>query len=282
MVKRKKISKLKIGIAIFIVIATITISVFGRYIYNSAREAYLSAKQFYFTSDILTVNSAKYEYDNWDGISTYPIEFELYSYNNKLAKLDYDLNYKVTCEPMNSDKITCSVGSSSGESSVNETIYASQNNTSKVAIYVKPTGAINKGEKIKLNITASTEVPYKKELSCEITLNIKEQTVTSTYSIEDISNRDYALLKLVNSDEIQANFNLKFDPHTLRLDLNDEIYKEMTILNTITIDGNEYINEVEFNLPKESAKNIKFYKVDKSQNYTYPKGSVTSAIIVNN
>lgn len=280
--KHKKTKRLKVSIVVFLIVVAISISIFGRYIYNSAREAYLSAKQFYFTSDILTVNSAKYEYDNWDGISTYPIEFELYSYNNKLAKLDYDLNYKVTCEPMNSDKITCSVGSSGGESSVNKTIYASQKNTSKVAIYVKPTGAINKGEKIKLKITASTEVPYKKELSCEITLNIKEQTVTSTYSIEDISNRDYALLKLVNSDEIQANFNLKFDPHTLRLDLNDEIYKEMTILNTITIDGNEYINEVEFNLPKESAKNIKFYKVDKSQNYTYPKGSVTSAIIVNN
>ena len=43
----------------------------------------------------------------------------------------------------------------------------------------------------------------------------------------------------------------------------------------------EYITKVEITLPKESAKNIKFYKVDKTQNYTYPSGSVDSAITVN-
>lgn len=278
MEKRKKLKRLKVSIVVFLIVIAISISVFGRYIYNSVKESYLSAKQFYFTSDILTINGAKYEYDNWSGIDVYPIDIELYSYNNKLAKLDYDLNYKLTCESLSTDKIACSIGSSDGPTSVDNTIYVSQNNTSKVTIFVKPTGTINNGEKIKLKVTASTEEPYKKQLSCEITLNIKSQ---STYSIEDIANRDYALLKLVNENEGQTSVNLRFDPNKLRLDLNDEIYQEMTIINTITIDGKNYVNEVQFNLPKETAKNIKFYKVDKSQDYTYPKGSATSAITVN-
>lgn len=276
--KSKKLNKLKVSILIFFAVLVITLAVFGRYIYNGLREAYLSAKQFYFTSDILTVNQAKYEYDNWDGKDLYTIDVELYSYNNQLSKLNYDLNYKITCKSLNTDKIACNVESANGSTSTEGTIYVSQNNTSKVTIFVKPIATLSKGEKVKLEITASTEVPYKKQLSCQITLNIKTQ---NTYSIEDVENRDYALLKLVNTKDTEASVNLKFNPQNLRLDVNDEIYQDMTVLNTTTIDGKQYITEVEFNLPKESAKNIKFYKVDKTQDYTYPKGAATSAITVN-
>ena len=46
------------------------------------------SKQFYFTSDILTpTGTATYTYNNWGGVSVYEIEFELYSYNNKIEKL---------------------------------------------------------------------------------------------------------------------------------------------------------------------------------------------------
>ena len=47
-----------------------------------------------------------------------------------------------------------------------------------------------------------------------------------------------------------------------------------------TADG-KYINEITFNLPKESSKNVKFYKVDKSKDYTYPNAAGESAITVN-
>ena len=35
-------------------------------------------------------------------------------------------------------------------------------------------------------------------------------------------------------------------------------------------------------MDKESAKNIKFYKVDMSQDYTYPSGDTSCIISVNN
>ena len=83
----------------------ISITVFGRYIYNSVRDAYFLAEQFYFSSDILTVNGSEYQYSNWGGTSVYQIEFELYSYTNEFAKLDYDLGYTVTCSTSDTDKI---------------------------------------------------------------------------------------------------------------------------------------------------------------------------------
>jgi len=95
--KRGKLNKLKVSIVIIIVVLMIAITVFGRYIYNSIRETYFLAEQFYFSSDILTMNNPDYTYTDWGGTSVHEIEFELHSYVNELTKLDYDLDYTVSC-----------------------------------------------------------------------------------------------------------------------------------------------------------------------------------------
>ena len=107
MARQKKLNKFKIILVIVIIMFTLSVPVFGRYIYTLIRETYFSAKQFYFTSDILTVSGANYTYTNWGGLDPYEIVFNLYSYNNELAKLHYDLEYTVTCESLSTDKITC-------------------------------------------------------------------------------------------------------------------------------------------------------------------------------
>ena len=222
--ERRKINKLKVGICIFLIVLLLALSVFGRYIYNSAREAYFTARQFFFSSNILSVEGSEYQYDNWTGVDTYPIEIELYSYNNKLSRIDYDLQYTITCESL-SEKISCSINTEDGGTSATGTIYATlngtPNNVSRVAILVKPLAQINVGEEVKLKVTAKTEEPYQKEISCEFSLKMKLSGQTS-YSIEDVANRDYALLKLVNPDESGAQVTLTFDPTKVRLDLNDE------------------------------------------------------------
>lgn len=101
MKEKFKLNKLKVGIVIIVVVLMIGITAFGRYIYNSTREAYFVAEQFYFSSDILTMNNPNYTYTNWGGLSTYEIEFELHSYVNELTKLDYDLGYTVNCSLSN-------------------------------------------------------------------------------------------------------------------------------------------------------------------------------------
>lgn len=282
MEKRRKINKLKVGICIFIAILMITIAVFGRYIYNDMREAYFTSKKFYFTSNLLTLDNQKYTYEDWGGIDTYQINFDLYSYASKFLKLDYDLNYEVSCQPVSTDKIKCAVNTTDGASSATGTIYHTEQdsyaaNVSKIKVYVIPTKTINKGENIKISIKAKTQEPYKKEISCEISLKIKEPT-TNTYEIEDVANRNYLNLKLVNKSNRAVQYTLTFDPNEIRLDLNDDAYVNKVDYETTDINGNSYVNKVVFDVEKEATKNVKFYKVDMSKDYTYPNGD-TSPII---
>ena len=105
MKEKRKLNKLKVSIVIIIVVLMLAITVFGRYIYNIVRETYFISEQFYFSSDILTVNGANYTYTNWGGAAPYEIEFELQSYINEITKLDYELGYTVTCSTSDTDKI---------------------------------------------------------------------------------------------------------------------------------------------------------------------------------
>ena len=279
--KPRKLNKFKVAIVVFLVVFAFSVAVFGRYVYNAMWEAYFSARQFYFSSDILILGGTTYRYDNWGGIDEYQIGFDLYSYDNELSKLNYDLDYTVTCESLNPDKIECSIVGTEGATTTTGTIYATTN-TSRINILVKPKASISEGETVKFKVTAKTEVPYKKEISCTFSLYIKLPEGNS-YSIEDVTGRDYALLKLVNRGVTASQAILEFDPNELRLDLNDEIYTNPDMLvsvETTTISGNQYINKITFNIAKESSKNDKFYKVDKTQNYSYPGVQATSPIEV--
>ena len=279
MEKRRKLNKVKVGITIFLIVLLMSITVFGRYFYNGIKEAYFRSKQFYFTSNLLTLGGQTYTYENWGGLDTYELNVALYSYENKLMKLDYDLQYTISCEAVQSDKIKCTIGTEDGPTSQNGVIYATTN-VSNVAIFVKPLVQINKGETVKIRIKARTEVPYIKEISCEVTLRIAK-LVGNSYEIEDAENNEYAILKLKNISESATETTLVFDPTKLRLDLNDEIYKNKISSDTATINGNKYIKKITFKVEAESIKFVKFYKVDKSQNYKYPNGAASSAIEVN-
>ena len=289
--KRRKLNKLKVGIVIFIVLLILSISVFGRYIYNAAIEGYFLARNFYFSSDILTVGGENqvYTYDNWGGVGKFEdIIFDLYSYNNELSKLNYDLGYTVTCYPVTSDgsdeKIKCSVAGTNGAATGNGTIFATTN-TSRVGIIVEPLEGtvVEEGDTVSLIVSASTSEPYQKTISRKISLYINLPEGNS-YSIEDVPGRDYAVLKLLNRMQSGTQVALEFDPNIVRLDLNDEVYTDTLNrieVGTTTISGNTYINKIVFGIEAESAKNVKFYKVDKSEDYSYPGVGATSVITVN-
>lgn len=276
--KHKKINKLKVGITIFLIVLIITLSVFGRYFYNSIKESYFLSKQFFFTSDLLALGGQTYTYENWGGIDVYKINVELYSYQNTLLKLDYDLDYSISCEVVQKDKIKCNIGSEDGPTSTTGTIYKTTNSTT-VTFYVTPLVQINKGETVTVKIKARTEVPYIKEISCDVSLKIVQQTVNS-WEIEDEVNKNYAVLKLKNLHESGIQVTLEFDPKKVRLDLNDEIYINKISSETTQIDGNDYIKKLVFNMNAEAVKYVKFYKVDMSQSYKYPAGAASSVIKV--
>ena len=275
MEKRRKLNKVKVGIVLFIIVIAFSITVFGRYIYNSLRDVYLTAQQFYFESDILDVDTPVYSYNNWGGIDVYEVEFDLYSYNNKLEKLDYNLEYTLTCESLSTDKISCSIRTTDGGTTANGTIYTSSDNTAREKILVTPIDDIALGETVYLLVTARTEDPYVKEISCKFAITASTQGLNS-YVIEDVANRDYAVLKLVNGNVTATQVTIEIDPDKLRLDLNDEIYQDN---EGIQLDGS-YVKKITFNMEAESSKNIKLYKVDKTQNYTYPGANLENVITV--
>lgn len=283
MAEQKKLNKKKVVIVAIIIVLILSVPVFGRYIYHSIRETYLLSKQFYFTSDVLTATGANYTINEWSGLDQYEISFDLYSYNNELAKLDYDLEYKVTCENLSTDSITAVIDDgSTGSSEISGIIYGTPptgTNETSVRILINPKVRLERGDKVKVKVKAETEEPYKKQLSCTFILDVAQET-TNAFTIEDITNRDYAILNLVNKGKTAAPVVIEFDPSELRLDLNDEIYRDNNRVYTTTISGETYINKIECTLEAESAKNVKFYKVDKSENYSYTGLSGTSKIKV--
>lgn len=283
MKEHKKINKAKVAITIFIIVLLISMSVFGRYIYNTTREAYFTSKKFYFTSNLLTLDNQKYTYEDWGGIDVYETSVDLYSYANKFLRLDYDLNYEISCESLSPSKIKCTLNDVDGPTSTTGVIYAKtdgrENNVSKVGIYITPLTQINKGEVVTFSLKASTKEPYQKEISCEISLKVKQQT-TNSYKIEDVPNRNYAVLEIVNAQNTALQYTLTFDPKVLRIDTNDEVCINKMSGSSTTINGTQYLNKIVFNIDKESAKNIKFYKVDMTKDYTYPSGDNTPAINV--
>ena len=113
----KKIKKQRV-ILLFIVILVVIIILptFSRYIYNNIKESYLNSKQFYFTSDLLNVNNNKVSFSNWGGNSVYSFEFNVNSKLNELTKVNYDMNYELTCTIVEKDKATLFIDSENGNS----------------------------------------------------------------------------------------------------------------------------------------------------------------------
>lgn len=132
---------------------------------------------------------------------------------------------------------------------------------------------------ITIRIKASTQEPYRKEISCEISLRI-QQVLANSYEIEDVANRNYLVLKIVNTHDTGGNVSLEFDPNVVRIDLNDEAYLNR-VEGSEETNSDGYVQKFVFTMEKEAAKNIKFYKVDMSQDYTYPSGNTDSVITVN-
>lgn len=270
MKEKRKINKLKISIFIIIVILLTTALIFGRYISNYVRDLYLTSKQFYFTSDLLDMDTPTYEYKNWGGVDTYKIDIELYSYKNELLKLDYDIEYTLNCEINEPEKAEFSINSGTKNTEYNGIIY-SKNNTDNISIYITPVTIMQNGEKIEILIKAKSKAPYQKEISAKFIISVTEQL--ANYKIQDNPNQNYALLSITNTSVVDSKVSIEFDPNIVRLDLNDEIYENCINSESTIIEDKEYINKITFIMKKEISKNIKFYKVDKTKNYSYPNGN---------
>lgn len=273
MSRRKKINKLKVAIAIFaLLVFFMSVTGLGRFVYNAVRDRYLSSRKFYFTSNLLTPNgnaANPHEYANWDGIGIYEIDINMFSKNNDLEKYDGELKYSVKLDYNNTD-ILCSLDYSDfsntdgfyTESEVDgvvtdnrQTIPAS--NEGELTVYVKPSGnkELEIGDEYTIKVTAFTSDPYKKTIEGSFKLKITDVAFT----VEDEEDISYVIMNVRNTRDYDSDITISFDPSIVRLDFNDKAYVER---QSFTTDGSNNLNSITFTMPKETSKDIKFYKTD--------------------
>ena len=288
---------------IFIIFAGFGVFTFAKFISVKYHNYFLDSKHFYFTSNRLTDNNALYRVNNWSGVGSFTISFDLRSLKNSYVYTDYDIPYttSATC-PAN---VICQVDKPTG------VIYTSSSSHSDtITVSVTPQRTFSENEQLTVHIVATSSSPYVKTLTADFQYVVGKQGVT--YEIEDVANQPYMILKVTNAISfckvvtafgnytvntqldnsvyrtlasvdkpkcVSQIINLQFDPHDLLLDTTDRLIDSSTY-STTTISGVNYINDLTFNIAPVSTVAIKFYKVDPTIDYTYPITNSTSEVTV--
>ena len=298
-----KKSKVRILFVVFIIVGLLIIilgSTYGRYIYLELKDYYLSTKNFYFNSDKLTIDRAIYQVENWSGVDSYNISINLNSYKNNLEVCDSDITYQISYSCSNN--VICNLSKLSG------TIYTNTH-TDNIVATLTPVTNLSEGDMAFIEITATSTAPYQKTIRARFILNVSISGLA--YEIADEAQRPYLNFNITNTldyytvvtafgnhsvgEKIDINtylalspenkakcksalITLSFDPSVVVLDMTSEAYLKATNYTTTTIGGYSYINSVTFNVEAISSAQVKFYKIDATQNYTYPITNQSSII----
>lgn len=295
--KRKK-SKIKLKkkhwiiIAIVLIVLSITFS-YGRFIYNGLRNYYLSTKSFYFNSDKMSDNESYYQLDNWSGVEPVTITFNMDSKKNNLVASPDNIAYDIEFEC--SSNVNCVASKNSG-------LIMNGTHTDSFTITMTPNTTLYQGDYIELEVSASATSPYTKTISGKFKINVGE--IGLSYEILDEANRAYLDFNITNTldyykvrtpfgthnqnDKIEiseymslspedkrkcasAVITLSFNPNVLRLDMTSEAFLQAIGTSTSVLsDGYDYINSVTFSVEALSSNAVRFYKLNTSNNYTYP------------
>jgi len=297
-----KITKKSIIIAGFILLLIPVGVTFGRYAYLEIRDFYFASKNFYFESDKLEADLARYQVDNWSGAENYPIIFNLNSYKNNNVYSTSDIAYNITYEC--SDNVICEVSKTEG-------LITADKHTDSFTVIIKPNAIFEDGDTVWLEVSASSTSPYEKTLSGRFVIKIGKMgtsyeivdKVGSPYFDLNITNTlDYYLVKedfdtyqrgtrldittyLGLSEENKAKcssvvVNLAFDPNVVILDMTNEKYLNATNVTYEDIGNYQYVNGMSFKVDALSSSVVRFYKSDTTKNYTYPFVSNNSIVTV--
>ena len=304
MTKKKIFSIRKILLlAILGVILSVGSITLAKYVVEEFHSYYLNSKHFYFTSNRLKRNTPTYLVNNWSGVGTFNISFNLSSQKNSLVYANYDIPYTVTVDcPLD---VTCTADKPTG------TVYhESSEHSDTVTITVAPSRSYAENEHLVVHITASSVSPYVEKISADFEYVVGKQGIT--YDVEDEPGRPYMVFKITSAisyctvieafgdydldDEIPSSIYrqlsdtdkakckgepviLTFNPYLILLDTTSDIVNIATIGNT-TINGVSYVNRLEFDIEPLSTRAIKFYKVYPTSNYTYPYGDNSCVVTV--
>lgn len=283
-------------ILIFVLIFLIIIAPFGftlgRYVILDIKNYIMESNNFFFSSDKLEYGGITYEINNWGGADNVEIQFQLNNHKNNLLSSAGNIAY--TLETSCDDTVICSLNSSSGilfESEVSDNF----------VLTVVPQTIFNDNESVTVTVSATSSTPYVKTLEATFVITVGKRGVS--YEITDSVASPYLLFKITNAidtyqvitafdsyhvgDTLTTNeyislsetnkskcasilITLTFDPTVVVLDTTSSILKNTTNINHTNVDGVNYISSVTFPIDILSSNEVRFYKNDVSQNYTYP------------
>ena len=281
-VKKKNIRKvIKINPIVLLIILAIVIFLTpkfvstAKYIYNAIHEHYLSSKDFYFSSDKLSINHTEYEItNNWSGAEPYIITVNMSSKENDMAYTEADINYNIsyTC----SDNVQCTLNKTTstivgrGNSGVNEDYFT---------VTISPSGntALAEGEQAWVDITASSTSPYTQTITGKLILEVGSADIS--YEIIDKANQQYLTVNITNSQSVGANVTLSYDPNVVLLDMTSRFRLNAAGNTNSQLNGYNYFNSITSYVESLSTTTVKFYKEDATQDYSYVNGSSATPVI---
>jgi len=278
----------------------------ARYAHKEIKNYFLRTKNFYFNCDKLSEKGSNIEMTNWSGVGQYQVTFFLNSYANSYVKSEDDIEYDI--EYSCSDNVICNIV----DNKTNGNIPKETNvDDFTIVINVPSDTILQDKDVVELNVEATSTKPFVKKISGVFRLVVGHYGLS--YEIEDTRNSPYLILKNTNTLDyyiVRESINgydqgaqididtyqslsaadkekcassiitLNFDPHLVLLDMTSEVYANATDVQTVMIDGHEYVSSISFKIDAMSSNNIKFYKVNTSRNYTYPGNGNDSVIQV--
>ena len=224
----KKLPKVKLFFIVFGLLVLLVFIIkpsYARYIYNGIKDYYYETQNFYFNCDKLSVNNAVFQLDNWDGVNTFPVTYNLNSIKNDLIHADENIDYVVESYKCTSnfyvvdvafnnysvgDKITegvynaltdadkakCSAAASCTISK-EEGIISKTTHADNFVINITPTATLSQGDSITLTVKVTSTAPYTKTLTGVVRLNVGVPGIS--YEITDKGGQPYLDFKITNT-----------------------------------------------------------------------------------
>ena len=307
MMKKKILENKKlILIASIIILSSFFTLTVGRYAYKEIKKYFVRTNKFYFNCDKLSESGSNIEMTNWSGVGSYTVVFNMNNYSNSLLKSDENIEYDITYRCSNN--VVCSIE----DNKTNGTITTTTNSDSFTIVISVPSNTIlHDQDAVELYVETNATSPYAKKLFGTFRLVVGHYGLS--YEIEDSQNSPYLSIKNTNTldyyvvrtafgnysagaqidmDTYQsltpseqqncasAIITLSFDPNVILLDMTNEFYQNAFNINTVRINNYDYISSFSFKIDAMSSNNIKFYKKNVSNNYSYPSGYGNSIITV--
>ena len=282
--KKKKIILFSLLVLVLFFVSPIGVTL-TRYVTQNIKNYIMEANNFFFNSDKLAYGGTSYGINNWSGVSEIEIQFQLNNHKNNILTSDADITYTVS--------VTCNLSANSG------TIQRAEK-TDNLTLRVNPIRAFNDNESTTVTISATSSSPYVKTLSATFTITVGTRGIN--YEITDTVGSPYMIFKITNAQDTykvitpfgsytqgyvltnaeyqalsatdkekcaSALVTLTFDPQDVILDTTSDIMKSATYTTT-RYNNIDYISTITFKVDVMTSMDIRFYKMDPSENYTYP------------